>query len=106
MYVKKSIIIPPHIQLAILIHYINLSNRDFFFEPDQLNLTLYAHFVDSFLYAILTKNESNQHIKVFRNLRLDTVQKADFNNCYYITFEKKNVVEFANRRFQKKHQNE
>ena len=59
MYIKKFIIISPHTQLAISIHFVNLSNRDFFFEPDQLDLTLYAHFVDSSLYAILTKNNSN-----------------------------------------------
>ena len=34
IYVKKFIIISPHTQLTISIHYINLSNRDFFFEFD------------------------------------------------------------------------
>ena len=99
MYIKKFIIISSHTQLTISIHYINLSNRDFFFESDQLNLTLYTHFVDSSLHAILTKNNSNQYIKIFRNLRLNTIQKADFDNCYHITFEKKKVVDFINRRF-------
>ena len=106
IYIKKFIIISPHTQLTISIHYINFSNRDFFFELDQLDLTLYAHFVDFSLYAILTKNKSNQHIKIFRNLRLDTIQKADFDNCYHITFEKKNVVEFVNYRSQKKYRDE
>ena len=59
MYIKKFVIISSHTQLAISIHHINLSNRDFFFEPDQLDLTLYVHFVDSSLHAILIKNESN-----------------------------------------------
>ena len=34
IYVKKFIIIPPHTQLAISIHYVNLLIRDFFFEFD------------------------------------------------------------------------
>ena len=99
IYIKKFIIISSHTQLTISIHYINLLNRDFFFELDQLNFTLYAHFVDSSLHAILIKNESNQHVKIFKNLRLDTVQKANFDNYYYIISEKENVVEFVNRRF-------
>ena len=106
MYVKKFIIISPHTQLAISIYHVNLLIRDFFFEPDQLDLTLYTHFVHSFLPAILTKNDSNQYVKVFKNLRLDTIQKADFDNCYYITFGKGDVVEFVNRRSHKEHRNE
>ena len=106
MYIKKFIIISPHIQLAISIHHINLLIRDFFFEFDQLDLTLYAHFVDSSLPAILTKNDSNQYVKISKNLRLDTIQKADFDNCYHIIFRKRDVVEFINRRFYKKHRDE
>ena len=106
MYVKKFIIISPHTQLAISIHHVNLSIRDFFFEPDQLNLTLYAHFVDSSLSAILIRNNSNQYIKIFRNLRFGIIQKADFDNCYHIIFGKRDVVELANRRSHKKHRDE
>ena len=103
IYVKKSIIISSHIQLTISMHYANLSNRDFFFEFNQLNFTLYAHFIDFSLYVILIKNDSNQHIKIFKNLRFNIVQKIDFDNYYHITFEKKNIIEFINRRSQKKH---
>ena len=59
IYIKKFIIIPSHTQLAISIYHINLSNRDFFFEFDQLDFILYAYFVDFSLHAILTKNKSN-----------------------------------------------
>ena len=34
IYIKKFIIISPHTQLTISIYYINLLNRDFFFELD------------------------------------------------------------------------
>ena len=34
MHVKKFIIISSHTQLTISIHYVNFSNRDFFFEFD------------------------------------------------------------------------
>ena len=54
-------------------HYVNLLNRDFFFESDQLNLTLYAHFINFFLYVILIKNDLNHYIKVFKNYRLNII---------------------------------
>ena len=103
IYIKKFIIISSHIQLIISIYHVNLLIRDFFFELDQLNLTLYAHFVDFSLLAILIRNDLNQYIKILKNFRLDTIQKADFDNCYHITFGKRDVVEFANRRSHKKH---
>ena len=85
-------------------HHVNLLNRDFFFESDQLNVTLYAHFIDFSLYIILIKNDSNYYVKVFKNYRLDMIQKVDFDNYYHIIFEKTNVVEMINRRSQKEHQ--
>ena len=104
VHAKKSITIPPHSQLAIPVHHASLSDRDFFFEPDQLDLTLYAHFVDSSHSAVLAKNDSDQHIKVPRNVRLGTVQEAHFDNCYHITSGKEDVVELASRLPQKEHQ--
>ena len=92
IYIKKFIIIFSHIQLTISIHYINLLNQNFFFEPDQLNLTLYTHFINSSLYIILIKNNSNQHIKILKNLRFNIIQKVDFDNCYHIIFKKKMLL--------------
>ena len=80
-------------------YYVNLSNRDFFFEFDQLDITFYTHFIDSFLYVILIKNDSNHYIKIFKNYRFNIIQKVDFDNYYHITFEKINIVEMINRRF-------
>lgn len=103
VHIKKSIVIPPRSQVQIPVHHASLPKREFFFEPDQLNLTLYAHLVDSSLSNILAKNDSDQTIKVSRNLRLETVQEADFDNCYHVTEGQKDVVELASRHPAKKH---
>lgn len=34
-----------------------LLNRDFFFELEQINLTLYIYFVDALMTVVLTKND-------------------------------------------------
>lgn len=73
MHVKKSITIASHSQIQILMHHISLSDRVFFFESEEIDLTLYAHLVDSFITAILASNNSNQAIKMSRNLRLGTI---------------------------------
>ena len=40
-------------------HYIILFDRDFFFELDESQLSLYAHFVDVFIIVVVVKNDSN-----------------------------------------------
>ena len=51
IYIKKIIIISLYIQFQISIYYINLLNRDFFFEPDQLNFIFYIYFIDFFFVS-------------------------------------------------------
>ena len=50
-----------------------LFDRDFFFEFNEFQLFLYAHFVDVFIIIIIIKNDSNQIVKISQNLRLDIV---------------------------------
>ena len=51
-------------------HYVLLSNRNFFFELDQDSFSLYAHFIDIFINFVIIKNNFDQIIKNFRNLCL------------------------------------
>ena len=85
-------------------HYVSLSNRNFFFKFDQLDVTFYAHFIDFSLYVISIKNDSNHYIKILKNHHLNTIQKVDFDNCYHITSKKINVFKMINRHSQKKYQ--
>lgn len=104
VHAKRSIIIPPRSEAHIPVHHTSLPDRDFFFEPDQSQLSLYAHLVDAFMTAVIAKNDSDQAVKVPRNLRLGTVQEADFDNCYHITSGKADVAELATRRPKQEHQ--
>lgn len=85
MHAKNTLMIPPYSQVQISVHHASLSDRDFIFEPDELNLILYAHLVDSSMHFILAKNNSNRAVETSRIFRLGTIQKADFDNCYHIT---------------------
>ena len=100
---KKSLLVPPHSQVQIPVHHACLPDRDFFFEPDETNLTLFAHFVDSSTSAILAKNDSDRAVMIPRNFRLGTIQEADFDNCYHITTGQEDAVDLASRRPQNEH---
>lgn len=103
IYIKKSVIIPSRFEIHIFVHYIILSNRIFFFEPDQNQLFLYIYLVNVFIITIIIKNNFDQIVKISRNLRLKTIQKADFDNCYHIIFEKIDIIELIIRRPKQKH---
>ena len=98
IYIKQFVIILSHFEIYISVHHAALPDRNFFFEPDQSQLLLYTHLVNVFMTAVIVKNDFNQIIKILRNLRLKIVQKADFDNCYYIISEKVDVVELTTRR--------
>ena len=59
--------------MQILIYHASLSNRDFIFELDELNLILYTYLVDFLMHFILIKNNSNRVIKISRNFRLKII---------------------------------
>ena len=103
VHARKSFVVPPRSQIQIPVHHGALPDRDFFFEPDDLDLTLYAHLVDSSMPVVLARNDSDRAIQVPRNFRLGTVQEADFDNCYHITSGQEDVVDLASRRPPKEH---
>ena len=106
VHAKKSLVVPPRSQVQVPVHHHHgsLPDRDFFFEPDEMNLTLYAHLVDSSMSAILAKNDTDRAVQIPRNFRLGTIQEADFDNCYHITSGQEDAVDLASRRPPKEHQ--
>ena len=50
-------------------------------------LSLYTYLVDSYIFIVLAKNDTNVAIIVLRNHRLGIVYDTDFNNCYLILQE-------------------
>ena len=72
--------------MLILVHFIEslFNSRDFLFEfKEESYLSLYTYLVDSFLLAVLTRNNSNITIKIPRNYRIRIIAETDFNFCYH-----------------------
>ena len=62
IHAKKIVVLLSRVQLTIVVHdFFNklLVNCDFFFELNDIEFTLYAHFVDSFIKIILVTNNIN-----------------------------------------------
>ena len=104
VHAKQSLIIPPRSETRIPVHHASLPDRDFFFEPAETPLSLYAHLVDASMTAVVAKNDTDYAVKVPRNLRLGTIQEANFDNCYHITEGQADATELATRRPEKEHQ--
>lgn len=48
VHARKTVIVPPRSKMIVPVHHNSIpSDRDFLFEPDELNLSLYAHLVNA-----------------------------------------------------------
>ena len=57
---KKTSVVPPQSTAIVAIHYLDLPDRDFLFEPiKDFTLSLYAGILGKDIKEILVKNESN-----------------------------------------------
>ena len=62
---KKITIILSHLNVTIIIYYLNLSNRDFLFKSREDSiLFLYIKIINKNIEIILIKNDSNKLIKI------------------------------------------
>ena len=84
---KKITIILSHLNVTVIIYYLNLSNRDFLFKSREDSiLFLYAKMINKNIEVILVKNNSNKLIKIQRNMKLDDLSNLIIDNCYYVIF--------------------
>ena len=94
----KETIIPPHTMATVRIHHLDLPDRDFFFEPDDTELSIYSGLVDNEMSKILVKNDSARAVQISRNMRLGYVVEADIDGCYHIASGHDDVADLATRR--------
>ena len=60
VHARKITIIFSHNELIFSMHYITVSlDRDYLFESNELNLSLYAHLINSIFKHIVVRNEDN-----------------------------------------------
>ena len=85
---KKITIILSHLNVTVIIYYLDFSNCDFLFESREDSiLSLYAEIINKNIKAILVKNNSNKLIKIQRNIKLDDLSNLIIDNYYHVTFD-------------------
>ena len=85
IHLKKSTVIPPHSITPVQVHSLAAmpSDRDFLFEPDDVNFSLYAHIVNFETEAILVRNDEPKAITIPRNLRLGYATELEYSNAFF-----------------------
>ena len=85
---KNDVLVRPGEQITIPVNYhAQLPDRDLLFEPDEFELTLYAHIIDASVDSILARNESSTPISISKKTRLGYITKIPYDNCYLATPE-------------------
>ena len=80
----KTRIISSHTKISISIHKISLSERDYFFEPVEINFSIYSHVVDTAISVVLVRNNNVESIKIFRNFRLSKLVEIEHFNVLHV----------------------
>ena len=79
--------IPSHSEKFIPIFTSSLSlpnDRDYMFKLTKqiANVVLFAHMVDSGIFIVLARNDSDRQIEIPRKLKLDAVIELGYENCF------------------------
>jgi RNase H-like domain found in reverse transcriptase/Reverse transcriptase (RNA-dependent DNA polymerase)/Integrase zinc binding domain len=80
------LVLPPHSEARIPIKVKSAlpSDRDYIFEPSQLNFALYAHAVDSEFSFVHAQNQTNKPVTIPRATRLGTLAELDLLTAYQV----------------------
>ncbi len=65
---KKDLTLPPQTETTVPIHHLNLPDPDFFFEPSNTKLSVYAGIINMDTAQVLIKNHSNTAVHISRNM--------------------------------------
>ena len=85
IYARKIIVVSSYFEITFSIHYITISiEKNYFFESNEFNFVLYAHFVDVNFKHILIRNDNAQIVHIFRNCRMKRMTKINFFNAFQI----------------------
>ena len=85
---KNDVLVRPGEQITIPVNYrAQLPDRDLLFEPNESELTLYAHIVDASVDSILARNESSIPVSISKKTRLGYITEIPYDNCYLATPE-------------------
>lgn len=89
----KETMVPPRSQMVVPMHHASLpDDRDFLFEPSTEAVSLYTHLVNDTFHSVLARNDSDEPVLIPRHLRLGSVSKVDYDNCYHAAPEIANLA--------------
>ena len=74
-------------KMTILIyHFVDaiFNDKNFLFEFDDINLTMYVHFMNSSTQIIVVRNDNFKIVKIFRNFRLKYLTKMNYSNVFFV----------------------
>ena len=104
VHAKKGTTISPRTRATVQVNHLDLLERDYFFEPSETKLSIFAAVVDQNLKHILVENNTDNPMRVHRNMKLGEVIEQQWDGCYHITTGQKDVAELATRRPREEHQ--
>jgi len=73
VHAKKIRIISANLVATVKIYNLALPARDYFFKPQEINLSIYAGLINEDMTLILVKNGSDKPVRIPRNMRLGEV---------------------------------
>lgn len=81
IHTKTKAIILSHTTQIIPIHYLDIfCFRDFLFQPNNVNFTLFAHFVDAEVMGLSVENNTDKLIHISGNFCLGRIQELTYPN--------------------------
>ncbi len=103
LHARFITIISSHSMMIILIHSSLSAYRNFLFESTHLNVSLFAHIIDSFITVIMTKNDFSKSIKITRNDRVEMITKILYLNAFHVE-SSSNLRDYVEKKSRETHQ--
>jgi len=83
IYIRKTIIVFFQLKIIVFVYYNSiLSNWNFLFKLNKLNLLLYTYLVNIEFRIILIRNNTNKTIQLSRNYCVERIIELDFLNIF------------------------
>lgn len=103
VHIQKTTIIPPRSIQAVPIHHIQHvpTNREYLFEPDNVNFAIYAHLISTDTSSILVRNNENTTLTIPRNFKLGHLVELDYPHAFHAGGE--DIAELGLRRPKSEH---
>ena len=98
MHFRKTIDVSFQSKIIISVHHTIIStNKDFLFESDEFNLSLYVHIINSKIKNIVIQNDNVKTVHISKNCKLNHIMKFDYSNVFQISEKKIDAFNFTLR---------